>query len=262
MASKVKLPGVVTLRAAKPASGSARGAALDEPDVRPDAYERLRAAILLGTLEAGRVYPQAALSSLLDVGRTPLREAIRRLQAEGWLDANKNRRVRIAPLDPGDLQQLYAARISLETLCVRLSVPRLTDEDVVFLERALDGIVAANERADIVSVWEPHRDFHLRLIEHAGARLFRQVQELWDHAERYRRLFFKSPSEQRALQALGNAEHTEIFEAAARRDGLACSEILARHLGRTGLTILAGLDSRVDPSDVRAALHMVAGRAK
>ena len=231
--------------------------AVEEPDLRPDAYERLRRAILDGTLGAGREYPQGALSTMLDVGRTPLREAIRRLQAEGWLAADKNRRVRIAPLDPGDLQQLYAARITLETLCVRLSVPRLSDDDISRLKTALDGIVDANVRADIVNVWEPHRAFHLRLVEHAGARLFRQVQELWDHADRYRRLFFKTPSQQRALQTLGNEEHTRIFEAAARRDGTACAHLLANHLGRTGLTILAGLDSRVDPADVRAALQML-----
>ena len=71
------------------------------------AYEQLRDAIMSGELPAGARLSQVALANRFGVSRTPLREAVRRLQSEGLLDSEHNRQVRVAGLDLKDLENLY-----------------------------------------------------------------------------------------------------------------------------------------------------------
>jgi DNA-binding GntR family transcriptional regulator len=74
---------------------------------------------------------------MLGVGRTPLREALRMLQREGLVEAEPNHRVRVADFSIPDLEQLYAMRISLEALAIRLTVPHLQKEEPRRLEAYL-----------------------------------------------------------------------------------------------------------------------------
>ena len=88
-----------------------------------DVYERIRTAILDGDLAPGAVMSQVALAEELGISRTPLREALRMLQGERLVEAEPNRRVRVAPMSPADLEELYVVRITLEAEALRLSVP-------------------------------------------------------------------------------------------------------------------------------------------
>jgi len=224
-----------------------------------DTYERVRTAILNAELEAGKAYSQVALSRVLGVSRTPLREAIRRLQSEGLIESERNRRILVAPLDTDDLRQLYAIRVALEPLAVQISVPLLSEQDLVALRSALDTHTQACERHDLDEARAPHREFHLRLVKAAGQRFTKSLEDLWDHAERYRRLYFQSQGDQMALFQLASSEHEQIYAAAAAGDGLGCSDALARHLSRTAIAVLSRMDGSIEPTDVRAALRMVLG---
>src|SRR3954447_3872142 len=97
-------------------------------------YRRVREAILEGEIAAGQTMSQVALADELGVSRTPLREALRMLQAEGLIDGEPNRRVRVAQLSIAGLEELYTIRIPLEVTALRLSLPRMAPEDVAQLE--------------------------------------------------------------------------------------------------------------------------------
>ncbi len=99
-------------------------------------HEALREAILSGGLPQGAVLSQVQLAQQFGVSRTPLREALRMLQVEGFVDSVPNRRVRVAEVSVGDLEQLYAQRIVLEALAVRLSVPYFSADDFAAMRRA------------------------------------------------------------------------------------------------------------------------------
>jgi hypothetical protein len=99
-----------------------------------DVYARVREAILDGELGPGAVMSQVALAGELGISRTPLREALRMLQPERLVEAEPNRRVRVAPMSAADLEELCIARIALEAEAMRLSVPRLTPENLARLE--------------------------------------------------------------------------------------------------------------------------------
>jgi DNA-binding GntR family transcriptional regulator len=100
-------------------------------------HDRLRTAILRGEFDPTVPLSQVKLAARLGVSRTPLREALRMLQREGLIDSEPNRRVRVAELSLADLEQLYAARVLIEALAVRMTVPAYTAADLAELKDAL-----------------------------------------------------------------------------------------------------------------------------
>ncbi|HEV2653928.1 MAG TPA: GntR family transcriptional regulator, partial [Ktedonobacteraceae bacterium] len=132
------------------------------------AYLQLRRAILRNELPSGKHLSQRELEQRFGVGRTPLREALRMLQREGLVEAEPNHRVRVASFSFSDLEQLYATRINLEALAIRLTVPCLQTAD---LDR-LEGFFTRMEELGTLEAYEqwevPHRAFHLGLVAYAG----------------------------------------------------------------------------------------------
>ncbi len=218
------------------------------------AYLQLRRAILRCEIPSGMHLSQRELSQLMGVGRTPLREALRMLQREGLVEAEPNHRVRVAGFSIPDLEQLYAMRISLEALAIRLTVPFLQAADLNRLEGFLRQMAELSTPEEYEH-WEvPHRAFHLGLVAHAGTRIVTMLAQLSDHAERYRRFYItESP---RAFEQ-GMREHQAILDACLARDPGAAAERLARHYSSVVLGTLAVLAPEYDPVLVRTALHSV-----
>src|SRR5438093_11282 len=114
-------------------------------------HDRLRRAILRGEFDPKVPLSQVKLAARLGVSRTPLREALRMLEREGLIDSEPNRRVRVAALSPTDLEELYATRIVLEALAIKLTVPTLEEEDLAALEACLErGEVLLLEHHDLL----------------------------------------------------------------------------------------------------------------
>src|SRR4051812_26284732 len=151
-------------------------------------YERIREAILEGTLPPGATMSQVALADELGISRTPLREALRMLQTEGLIEAERNRRVRVAAVSPQDLEALCVMRVTLEAEAIRLAVPRMTAEDLARLEGCMAEMAHFAEAKDYRRWVLPHQAFHRGLTAQAGERFAGVLAQLFDHAERYRRM--------------------------------------------------------------------------
>jgi DNA-binding GntR family transcriptional regulator len=221
------------------------------------AYEQLRSKILLGELAPGATFSQVQLAGELGVSRTPLREAVRLLQNEGLLHSEPKRRVRVSPVTTEDFEDLYAMRIVLDSLAVRLTVPSLSDAELADIRLGYLEATAAAAQGDVAGYREPHRRFHFGLYAHAGPRLLRQVQDLWDHAERYRGLHARYGGDPAMLARLVQRDHAAILEAAEGRDPALAARRQAEHLARTALMTLVHTDHRHDAVRVRAALEHV-----
>jgi DNA-binding GntR family transcriptional regulator len=219
-------------------------------------HDQIRESILNGELAPGTVVSQVSLARELGIGRTPLREALRMLQREGLIEAETNRRIRIAPFSVEDLEQLYSMRITLEALACRRTVPTLTAVDLDGLEASLAEMDECVARDDVAGWREPHRRFHHILVQSAGERLVRLVSQLSDHAERYRHL--KLVQDGLAL-SVGSVEHRRIYSACQAGDAVAASNRLAQHLARTALTVIMMAAPGHDPAAVRLALALVVG---
>jgi DNA-binding GntR family transcriptional regulator len=224
-------------------------------DSTAHAYREVRRAILDGGLPPGSVFSQVQLAARLGISRTPLREALRLLQNEGLVRAEVRRRFRVASLDLGDLEQLYAMRVGLEPLAVRATVPLLGDAELADMRRALEEGADALARGEAAALRPPHRRFHLGLVAHAGARLFNTVSELWDHAERYRLMYHQTAQDEMAVYTLAQSEHRAILTAAESHDGECAGGLLAQHLARTALTIFAARNPGQEPRLIRDALR-------
>jgi DNA-binding GntR family transcriptional regulator len=219
-----------------------------------DVYERVRTAILDGELAPGAVMSQVALAEDLGVSRTPLREALRMLQSERLVEAEPNRRVRVAQMSPDDLEELCVVRVTLEAEALRLAVPLMTSEDFARLEGYMAEMAHYAQAKDYRRWVNPHKRFHRALTEHAGERVNDLLDQLFDHAERYRRLHIgHGPS------AWATAGHREILDACKEGDRDRSAGLLASHLGRTGLEVSELLDPAYDPVKLRTTLTDVGG---
>jgi DNA-binding GntR family transcriptional regulator len=234
----------------------------DEPvNTTAQAYDALRRAIINGDLSPGQVVSQVQLAAQLNISRTPLREALRQLQSEGLLEGDFNRRLRVAPLSVDDLEQVAAMRIVLESLGVQASVPKLRAESLDRANTAFDQmerVLSSTGSFDDFRV--PHRVFHTTLFSAVGVRMRSQLEELWDHAERYRVFYRLSATDAVALANIAHDEHAAILNRAQDRDALGCGKLIATHLARTALTTLAKLDPTHDPMIIRQATTLAAGR--
>jgi DNA-binding GntR family transcriptional regulator len=220
-------------------------------------HDRLRKAILRGELDPQVPISQVQLAATLQVSRTPLREALRMLQREGLIDSEPNRRVRVAELSMTDLEQLYASRVLVEALAVRLTVPRYTPDDVAELKAALSEMKRRSEQRD-VDAWEAeHRRYHELLRKYAGERIERLARDLSDYSERYRRVYMAEPR----VWSTAAQEHAAIVDACESEGGPAASVQLVRHLARTALTLIASVDPEHEPMRVREALRLVTAGA-
>lgn len=220
-----------------------------------DVHGRLRGMILSGELPPGSVLLQAEMARKLGVSRTPMREAFRLLQEEGLIDARPDQRARVRAVDPEDLDGVYGARIMLETLAVSVTAKSMTAED---LERMSDVLKRMQELAgdDRPDEWSAaHQEFHGLATRAVGPQLQRMLASLGEHSERYIRL---AQLGEPASWGRAHAEHEALLEALRMSEPTEAARVIARHLARTALSVLADVAPEYEPAATRTALGIVA----
>jgi DNA-binding GntR family transcriptional regulator len=229
----------------------------DAPPVTVESlHDELRRQILSGELAPGLVLSQVKLADAFGTGRTPLREALRMLQREGLVDAEYNRRVRVAELSTSELDQIYACRVVVEAMAVRTTVMRLEEDDLIRLRELLGAMEAfmPNPPEHLAEWEESHSAFHRLLISRAGDRIVGDIVELQEQSLRYRKIM---GHEVPGLFAPGAVEHAALVVAAERREVEEAGLVLAKHLARSGLALLSQVNPTYDAIAVRQALRLV-----
>ncbi|MFD7075489.1 GntR family transcriptional regulator [Nocardioides sp. NPDC057577] len=189
------------------------------------AYEELKRRILELELEPGTRLYEPQLATELDISRTPLREALRRLIAENLLDQHATGGVFVPKLDARDIAELYEVRAALESMMASAACTKATPSDITELE----GIVARN--AALVSFADDAMNLGKALHAKVGAiadnawalRLHDQVA---NQMARYR--LFTNHTQERRDQAL--ADHRAIFEAVRDGDSERAAAIAHSHV--------------------------------
>lgn len=143
-------------------------------------YRQLRDQILFGEMAPGEAVTIQGLTARLDAGMTPVREALRRLIAEGALVFMGNRRVIVPLLSVANIDELIFARRVLDKQLARLAAKQASKADIVDLERIDALLDAAILRGDVRSYLEHNHLFHQRLNIMADAPILRELSEgLW-----------------------------------------------------------------------------------
>lgn len=219
-----------------------------------EVHGHLRQLIISGTLPPGTIVKQAELARIFAVSRTPLREAFRMLQEEGLISAEPNQRSKVLGLDVGELELLYAARITLECLGVRLTAGRLTraeSRDAVATTREMERTFRADDLAGFAVA---HRRFHRLMVGRCGASVLRTLTSYAEQSERYIRVDQTAHREAFAARML---EHAGILDAVRDGDPPRAVSAMANHLAGTARRVTADLAPGRSTAAVDAAVHLV-----
>jgi DNA-binding GntR family transcriptional regulator len=143
-------------------------------------YQSLRSKILYGDLAPGQAVTIQGLTETLGAGMTPVREAIRRLISDGALTFQGNRRVSVPQLNKDDAAQLIFARKTMETELTRRAASRISEADILELERIDTELDAAISNGDVPGYLRLNYAFHTTLYAHAQAPILSDLTErLW-----------------------------------------------------------------------------------
>jgi DNA-binding GntR family transcriptional regulator len=199
-------------------------------NLREEATEVLRAAILGGDLEPGSIQSVVGLAEIMNVSPTPVREAMLELARVGLIEVLPNRGFRVTVVDDHDLDEIASLRKMLEVPAMRLIVEKATDDDLALLTQPLGVVEAAAEANDVPAFLLADREFHLGLLRlSASERLVAIVAGLRDQA---RIVGLHSLAVTGALRASA-PEHRQIFEAVRARDGDQAERLMSAHLEHT-----------------------------
>ena len=209
------------------------------------AYDELRRRILTGEIPQGSVLSQAMLAQEIGVSTTPLREALRRLAAEGLVQLESHRDARVAALTAEEARDLYAIRENLDPLAAGLAAEARTEADMENIETALKQLTPLHDAADLAAM-TAHREFHRAVYCASHNPLLINILEgLWDKADRYRQVGLQSQNDSEKDRIRVREEHIQIAEAVIAGDALRARETMQRHvigsLGRRAIGVLEGL---------------------
>jgi DNA-binding GntR family transcriptional regulator len=195
--------------------------------------EKLRDYVVEGNLTDGERIPEKQLCELFGISRTPLREALKVLAAEGLIDLLPNRGARVRSLESAQLQELFDVMGGQEALAGRLACENITREELAEIESIHHTMYGHYLRRDMHRYFECNQKIHEMIL--TASRNARLIQDYARTASQLRRLRYNA-NHARKRERWGEAmrEHEEMLDALLRRAGNEMSDILFRHLRNKG----------------------------
>jgi DNA-binding GntR family transcriptional regulator len=204
--------------------------------------EKLRDQIIRGEIPEGAQLRQDAIATQYQVSRIPVREALRQLDAEGLIAIVPNRGAIVPALSPDDVEELFSIRALLEPEVLKLSIPRLSEEDFCEADVVLRKYVSELRREDHVSAWgRLNWQFHSILYSRANQpRFMAIIRNVNNSGERYTRLqLYLTHGIKRA-----NEEHHQILKLCRERDVTAACRLLREHIQYAGESLKKALEQK------------------
>ena len=200
------------------------------PTVSNYVLNKIRENILTGRYPAGSKLDQKALATELGVGLIPVREALRRLEAEGFILILPHRGAFVAELSIAELEEIYLIRENLEGLATRLAAPNLSSETLRELSTMIEDMESATAARDFGKLLILNRTFHFLIYDASERPLLSQmIGGSWDRSSRYRYIYTYLP--ERQIQALG--EHKEIYGACLNGDAARARHAVQNNVRQT-----------------------------
>jgi DNA-binding GntR family transcriptional regulator len=195
--------------------------------LRESVTESLRAAIIAGTLEEGKLYSAPALGAAFGVSATPVREAMMDLTREGLVETVKNKGFRVTSMSDRELDEITAIRLLLEPPVMADVAGSIPPSGMKGLRSMADDIVNAARAGDLVAYLAADRDFHAELLRYTGNN---QLVELATSLRTRTRMYgLKSLSESNRL-ADSAQEHHELLDLVEAGDADGTQELMHRHI--------------------------------
>jgi len=201
------------------------------------AYLRFKQALITLSYKPGDYLNTAQVMNDLEMGRTPINQAIHRLASEGLLQVIPRKGVMVAPLSIDDALELIEVRLANESLCISLACQRVTDSDIAALRELNQQIAQASEQRDRIDMMLLDRQFHHLLASIAGnSRLIDILSVIHAQAQRF---WATTLSRESHMQEV-ITEHNAIIDALEQQDLQAADAATRAHILSFKRALLAG----------------------
>lgn len=206
--------------------------------LRDVVFQTLRQAILKGELQPGERLMEIKLADTLGVSRTPIREAIRKLELEGLVVMIPRKGAAVANITEKDTKNVLEVRRTLEMFAVEVACDRITEEELAQLKEAAKAFEASKGSMDLIRIAETDIHFHEIIYEAThNERLVQILNNLRENMYRYRIEYLKDPNYYDSLVG----EHQEILDAIEAGDKEKARVCMKDHIENQQLAVISKL---------------------
>jgi len=208
----------------------------DYKNAREAAFEKIKEAIIKGHFKPGEKLVEQTLAQEMGVSRTPVREAIRRLEAEGFVVSIPRKGVVVSRADKEEIVQLYSIRAELEGLAARWAIENADEDDIRKLDEAISRMEETAASGDLDGVVQSNALFHDAIAQASKSRILcTLLKTLQDNIQRFRFQSLHLPGRPEAALA----EHKEIVAAIKEKKTEEADRLLKEHLQNACAAALA-----------------------
>lgn len=210
----------------------------DYKPLREVIFNTLREAIIVGELKPGERLMEVKLANKMGVSRTPVREAIRKLELEGLVEMLPRKGAHVADLSVKDIMDVLEVRSTLDGLASYLSAQRITEEEIKDLKQLLSQFIIQVEKNSTQGLIKKDVEFHDIIYRSSrNDKLIQISNNLREQVQRFRVIYIKDYSSSRELIK----EHNDIFNAISLRDPEAAMEYAKQHIKNQEETIIRAI---------------------
>lgn len=206
--------------------------------LRDVVFQTLRQAILKGELQPGERLMEIKLAERLGVSRTPIREAIRKLELEGLVVMIPRKGAAVANITEKDTKDVLEVRRTLEMFAVEVACDRITEQQMAELKKAAKEFEASKGSMDLIRIAENDMNFHEIIYEAThNERLVQMLNNLRENMYRYRIEYLKDSNYYDSLVK----EHREILEAIEKKDKEYAGICMRNHIDNQQFAVISKL---------------------
>ena len=204
-----------------------------------DVFEYLKNAIIDQTIEPGERLVESRIADMLGISRTPLREALHKLEREDWIEKIPSGGYMVVTLTKDDIEQTFGIRSVLEAYAASLAAANHTEKDLVPLEKKTKEYQACLETNDKKNLQKINTEFHDLLYALSGSpKLIKMINQLRAQISRFRRIILK----QDHFAHQSNDDHIRMLSLIRARDGKGVEQLVRHHIIKGKNAVLSQLE--------------------
>lgn len=212
----------------------------DYQPLREVIFNTLKEAIISGELKPGERLMEVRLAEKMGVSRTPVREAIRKLELDGLVEMYPRKGAHVAELSVKNIIDVLEIRASLDGLATSLAAERIKDEEIKSLDQILSQFKSCAKKDNLQGTIKKDVEFHDLIYSASGNdKLIQIVCKLREQIQRFRVIYLKDYSSHEVLIK----EHQDIYEAISKRDGEKARIYAQKHIKKQEENIIKALKS-------------------
>jgi DNA-binding GntR family transcriptional regulator len=217
------------------------GAMPDRKSLGDHVFENLRQAIIRGDVAPGDRLVESRIAEVLDISRTPVREAIHKLEREGLLRKLPHGGFTVVHLSREDIEETFGIRCVLESYAARLAALNHKEEELIPLEEKIREFQLSVAKGRLEELPRINTEFHnLFYALSRSPKLIRLLNDLSDQIFRFRRILLKIDN----MGKNSNEDHHNMLEAIRRRDADRVERLVKEHIERGKTMVLKALEDK------------------